>query len=128
MTVDVSKFLRPVTLPILPSRKARKLLPKLTGKFLGPIPEAWAVKASEAGGRYRSRSALLVGLILWREHRFNNGDDRPVKLTKARLRALRVGRYSARNALDALEKAGLVSVQRFRHRSPLVMILNKADG
>jgi hypothetical protein len=127
MTVDVSKFLRPVTLPILPSRKARKVLPKLTGKFLGPVPEAWAVKASEAGGRYRSRSALLVGLILWREHRFN-GDGLPVKLTKARLRALGVGRYSTRNALDALEKAGLITVERFTHRSPLITILNKADG
>ena len=124
MTTDASKFIRPVVLPELQlcrAAKAQKVLPKLKEKFF-LVPEVWAVKASKAGEQYRSRGALLIGLLIWREHRFN-GDSRRVQLTKAKLRALRIGRYSARSGLAALEKAGLITVQRFKHRSPLITIV-----
>ena len=124
MTTDASKFIRPVVLSELqPCRaaKAQKVLPKLKEKFF-LVPEVWAVKASRAEGQHRSQGALLIGLLIWREHRFN-GDSRRVQLTKAKLRALRIGRYSARSGLAALEKAGLITVQRFKHRSPLITIV-----
>jgi hypothetical protein len=128
MAVDVSKFLKLVTLPEVQLEgipKPRKTLPRLTEKFLPPVPEVWAVKAYKAGLRYGSYSALLVGLLLWREHRLN-GDNRPLKLSKAKLRTLGVSKYSARRSLEALEKAGLITVQRFKHRSPLVTLIGIA--
>ena len=125
MNVQVKKFLRPVKLPeILPRHGPKNVLSRFSGKFFPPVPEVWAAMASIAGGRYHSRDALLIGLLLWRESKFSGG-DRPVKLTKAKLRALNIGRYSASNALVALEKFGLITVQRFKHRSPLITIVTQ---
>src|SRR5947208_14193053 len=108
MTTDTSKFIRSVVLPELQlcrAAKAQKVLPKLKEKFF-LVPEVWAVKASKDGGQHRSQGALLIGLLIWREHRFS-GDSRRVQLTKTKLRALRIGRYSAGGGLAALEKAGV---------------------
>jgi hypothetical protein len=131
MAVDVARFLKLVDpAELLPRRtgKAQRVSTKLVEKFFPPIPQAWAVKASKAGGRYRSQSALLVGLLIWQEYRFNNGAGGRIRMTKAKLRAVGIGRYSAQSGLIALEKAGLITVERFKHRSPLITIVNGKAG
>jgi len=119
--VDVSEYIRPVILPKRSLRlvRTRKKI-KLDGKFLGPIPEWWAA-------RTRKHSAgLLIGLLLWRRYYFN-GSKNPVKLTGVELRGLGINRQVARRNLAVLEKAGLISLQKFRYRSPLITIIVKEE-
>ncbi len=86
-------------------------------KFLkGPIPWSWLQGAASSSGK-----ALHVAVALW----FFVGMSRrlTVAVNLSRLGDLGVSRDSARRGLHALEKRGLVFVQRHPGRKPLVTVL-----
>jgi len=128
---DVSRYLRSVTLEealtsskeLRQSLQGKNLLQKKACIYpLWPYrfmsgPETWLIAAHSI-----SPSTVWVGLILWQQWRLNRGKQ-PLKLTGSTLRKFGVSRISARRALVALEKTGLITIQRFQHRSPLVTIV-----
>ena len=89
-------------------------------RFLkGPIPWAWLRGAARFPGK-----ALHVAIALW----FTAGltRRRVIQLSPSTLRMLGVERNAARRGLLALEKAGLVHVERRSCRSPIVTLLDVA--
>ena len=84
----------------------------------GPIPFPWLRGAAGLPGR-----ALAVATELW----FGAGikKQRTLSISLSNLRvAPRISRSAASRALQALEHAGLVSVQRRPGRKPLVTLLD----
>lgn len=96
-------------------------------KFLkGPVPWAWVEKAGRLKGH-----ALHVGIALWLLAGINK--NRTVKLSSSPLDNLGVSRFSMYRALQKLESAGLITVDRHTGRNPVVTILdvresNDAEG
>lgn len=91
--------------------------PKHGGHFLkGPIPLVWLERAACLPGR-----CLHVGIALW----FLGGvqKSRVIALSNHASRRFGLDRNSKYRALDWLEKAGLISVQRKMGRSPVIKIL-----
>ena len=92
------------------------------------ISEWWVSAVSHAVKGETGRTALLAALILWQQHRMNR-DNQPLKLTGRMRRKFNLNRYQVRRALTALEKAGLITMQRFKHRSPLITLMTgQKDG
>lgn len=92
----------------------------MKGHFVrGPIPWDWIQRAANLRGR-----ALDVGIALW----YMDGFERTgtVKSQPSVIRELGVDRHAEYRALRALEKAGLVSVQRKRGAAPVVTITRLA--
>jgi hypothetical protein len=90
-------------------------------RFLkGPIPWEWLTQAAKLPGH-----TLHLATALW----FLAGIEkkRTVKITHAILNELGVKRATGYRALEALEKAALVSVERKVGRSPRVTILDKTN-
>lgn len=86
-------------------------------RFLrGPIPWPWL----EAAGRLPGK-AMHVAIVLWLLAGINRG--RPVKWEPATAATLGVGRHAAYRGLAALERAGLVGVDRRIGRCPVVTIV-----
>ena len=89
---------------------------KLQGEFIrGPISLAWLCAACGL-----SANAIRVGMAL----QFRKGIDkgRPSILSRHLLARFHVSRRSGYRALDELEAAGLVTVDRQRGRAPRVTI------
>lgn len=85
-------------------------------KFLrGPIPWDWLAKAAQQPGK-----ALQVAVTIWFLHGFKQ--TRIIALSPKRLLECGVDRCSAYRGLKALEKAGLVAVERHKGRAPRVTI------
>jgi DNA-binding transcriptional ArsR family regulator len=128
---DVSRFLRPVTLEeilasekrvrtkIFAPKKKSKVYPLWQCRFMS-FPEEWLTFPLFKGGNHGT--ALVVGLILWQQYRLNRCRQ-PLKLTGHMRRKFSLNRSQVRRALITLEKAGLVTVQRFRYRSPLITLV-----
>jgi hypothetical protein len=98
--------------------KAKPPRPAPGEKFLkGPIPWSWLSNGSSLKGH-----ALHVGIALW----FLAGIKRSqsVALSNSVLQDLGVSRYSGYRALQSLESAGLISVDRHTGRNPVVTILD----
>ena len=99
-------------------RQSRKLPRHKAGeKFLkGPIPWLWLIKAAKLPGR-----ALHVGIVLW----FLAGMKRSHQISLSRLQLTNLGvkRHSGYRGVEALERAGLVSVDRKRGRQAIVTLL-----
>jgi hypothetical protein len=98
--------------------KAKPPRPGPGEKFLmGPIPWSWLSKAARLKGH-----ALHVGIALW----FLAGLKKrgTVTLSSSVLKDLGVSRFSGYRALQALESAGLISVDRHIGRNPVVTILD----
>jgi|SRR5690348_4001211 hypothetical protein len=88
-------------------------------RFLkGPIPWQWIIRASQLPGK-----ALLVGLCLWRLKGAMNKDT--ITLSNAELEPFRVDRAAKSRAISALEKAGLITVERSRGRWPVITLLER---
>ena len=86
-------------------------------RFLrGPIPWPWLEVAGRLPGK-----ALHVAIVLWLLAGIKHG--RPVKWEPATAATLGVRRHAAYRGLAALERAGLVEVDRHRGRCPVVTIL-----
>ena len=86
-------------------------------RFLS-APEWWIVAARKRVGH----GSVLVGFLLWRQFYYLHGKQ-PVVLTGRNLRCLAIDRQHARRMLFALERAKLITLKRFVHRSPLVTII-----
>jgi hypothetical protein len=86
--------------------KQRKLRPLKSGRFLkGPVPWHWLRHAMMLRGK-----ALAVGLILWREAGCQK--SRTVYFSLAHAAAEGIPTTTARRAIRALERAGLVTICR----------------
>lgn len=99
-------------------RKVKKPLPKhKPGEYFlkGPVPWAWITAASRLPGK-----ALHAGTAIWFLAGMKN--QRTVTLSGKRLIDMGIERNAGYRALNALEKAGLVSVSRHPGRRPVVTI------
>ena len=85
--------------------------------FIGPIPLDWLTQASKLPGK-----TLAIAIALsWRRHLEKSPTIRLTASLAARFGvSSRNGRY---HALEYLEAAGLVTVERFKHQAPLVKIV-----
>ena len=115
----------PASLPEKPNFRlvATRCRIKLKGEFFGPIPAWWLIQALRAGIR-KSYGAVFIGLLLWRQYWLER-QKQPLKLTGAVLKKFGLKKRFARHALDSLEKAGLIYVQKFNYRSPLITIVTQ---
>jgi len=103
----------------LNSRRSRG--PKRHGSFLkGPIPWDWLKTAATQPGK-----ALHVAIVIWRLAGFTGSNS--VRLTRGALDDLGVQRLSAYRGVQALERAGLVAVERHRGRCPIITISGLSD-
>ena len=84
--------------------------------FIHAMPWWWWIKASRL-----SRSALLVGLALWRLHGVKK--RKPAYLPNFEVASLGVHRNTKLKALRELEAAGLVTVERQTGKSPRVTLV-----
>lgn len=99
--------------------------PKSGSCFLrGPIPMDWICAASKASGH---GSGVKVAIALWYLSGLNR-QARTVKLRGSVLREMGVDRHAGYRGLEALEKAGLVSVERHPGRNPVVTILDTGEA
>ena len=95
---------------------------RIVGRFLkGPIPWNWLQAAGRLPGK-----ALHVGLVLWLRSGIQKSTR--VQLSQKILREMGIGRHSVYRGLKALEKAGLVEVERRSGRLPVVNILGDQSG
>jgi len=124
--MDFSKYSRPVNFDDLMARprKVTTLRPqkRLRGKFFPPVPQWWMVKAKK--NSRRRIEVVFVGLVLWQRHSLQRGIQ-PVKLAWRVLKEAGCGKRLVRNALQDLEKAGLIKIQTFKYRSPLITIVTE---
>lgn len=88
-------------------------------KFLkGPIPLTWLQHAAALPGK-----ALAVSVAIWFLAGISN--NRTVKLSGKLLRNFGLNRWAGYRALNALESAGLVKVNRRRGRCPEVTLVGE---
>jgi DNA-binding transcriptional ArsR family regulator len=82
----------------------------------GPIPLKWILPASSLPGK-----SLQISMALW----FLKGVTRKntVKLSGKLVRSFGVSRSTLYRGLAEMENAGLISIQRYKGRSPMVTIL-----
>jgi|SRR6185369_11242563 len=98
-------------------RRSKQSERSVAGRFLkGPIPLLWLVTAARLPGR-----TLQVALAIW----FLAGVQRSssVRLSPKVLAGFVADRHAGYRGLQALERAGLISVTRHRGRAPDVVIL-----
>ncbi len=95
------------------------------GEFVrGPVPVNWLSRVCELA----SQKTLATALALWFLAGLRKTKE-DLKLTSAVLKRFRVDDRSAKSrALEALEGAGLVRVERQKGKNPLVTILEVGDG
>ena len=108
---------QPIQLDLIHSRQQLPFHQRGREFVRGPIPLVWLHKAASLRGK-----ALAVGIALW----FKVGitKQREIKASNALWRKLGIHRKSAYRALAALERAGLVAVDRHAGRAPIVVILD----
>jgi hypothetical protein len=102
------------------SGKHRKRLVIDGGFLLGPISWEWLTRAAKLG-----RGALEAALVIHFENGFRQQEI--INLRPSTLRKFGVSRHTTYRALQALEEADLIAVDRHRGRAPTVTILHQ-DG
>lgn len=106
----------------LPTEISRLTIPQAKEGELflrGPIPWTWLGKAASA---QRRGKCVHVALVLWLQCGLAKSPR--VHVQPSLLRALGVERTAAYRALEAMEKKGIVKVERHRGRSPTVTLLD----
>jgi hypothetical protein len=86
----------------------------------GPIPMDWLCAAARAAGR---GSGFQVAIALWYLSGLNR-QSKTVNLKGSILREMGVDRHAGYRGLAALERAGLVSVERHSGQLPVVTLLS----
>jgi hypothetical protein len=89
---------------------------KVDGPFYPPVRVVWAETAGRLPGK-----AFQVAMILWRKSTLLGCGA--VRLTSDDLIAMGIDRGAKRNALSALESAGLISVNRRNGASPVITLI-----
>lgn len=101
----------------------RRVVPKKSHqKFLkGPVPLAWLMAAARLSGK-----ALAVGIVLW----FRSGLERSnrVSLPTTLLVLFGIDRHAKARALESLEKASLIVVERRKGKNPVVTLLEAPEA
>ena len=121
---DLQKFALPTPAPQIGPISPRATPRCRRGeRFLkGPIPWPWLARAARQPGK-----ALQVALALWLWAGITKCGV--VALSLSRLDAdVGVSRDAGRRGLEALEAAGLVSVERHAGRKPVVTLLDVSDS
>jgi DNA-binding transcriptional ArsR family regulator len=104
-------------------RRGQRASP-IQDKFIaGPIDVSWVCQASRLGVK-----ALLVGLALW--HLKGLRRDNSFLVSNLMLQEWGIQPDAKRRALGALEKAGLIAIERRGKRSPRVTLVvgNTSNG
>jgi len=117
--IDVASYLRPAVLPEI-KNKVLAVGP-IREKFVPPVPQRWIIAANKIATKRHSPAPLFVGLILWQRLRMRK--RQPLRITKAVWSEFESSRVAVRRALKALEDGGLITVKRFKHRSPEITIV-----
>lgn len=108
-----------VTPPAQKTHRERKVRP---GAFLkGPVPLDWLARAACLPGR-----ALHVAIVACYLAGLRN--EPTVKLSPSTLRLFGADRHAAGRALEALQDAGLLQVERHRGRAPVVTLIWSRTG
>ena len=111
----------PVRLSDVSLERRKRQAEKRGGQFLrGPVPLTWLAGAGAMPGK-----ALAIGVFLW----WRAGIEKRrsgLQLNCRRLERFGVSRQACSRALSALERAGLVTVDRQSGKCPRVSII--ADG
>lgn len=101
-------------------QKLRKIPPpchKQGERFLkGPIPLKWLIRASKLPGK-----SFHVAILIC--YRGGIEKSRTIKLSNITVKTFGLTRFSKKRALKHLESAGLITVERYTGRSPIVTIL-----
>jgi hypothetical protein len=104
--------------PAAPLKRPRPALVGQAGKFLkGPVNWNWLLRAMRRPGK-----ALALGLMLWKEAGCEGG--RTIHFCLSGAAAEGIPLTTARRAMNALEAAGLVCVERKPGRGLEVTILD----
>jgi len=90
------------------------------------MSESWAIRVFEIARRKQSPGPVIVGLILWQKFWMERAKQ-PLKVTNPMLDRFGIKRPFFAKWLGPLEKAGLIQVERFKHRSPLITIMVSGD-
>jgi hypothetical protein len=90
-------------------------------EFLGPIPWGWLSAAAKLGGK----APLLVTIVLW--HLKHLKRRWTVTWQPSVAESLGVTRWTLYRGLPALERAGLVIVERHAGRCPVVTIVHSIE-
>ena len=101
------------------ARPSNKRCPRHTAGSLfirGPLPVSWFAAAYGLPG-----SCGQVGLALWFLGGMNDSDT--VKLTRKTSTMFGLSRWATSRALTAMERAGLIRVERGRGRAPVVTLV-----
>lgn len=94
------------------------------GEFLrGPIPLPWLLAASALPGK----AVLKLALLLWFRAGIE-GRQTAIRLSSSSLKRFGITARTAFNALEALEAAHLIRVERHRGRNPLVSLRKVPKG
>lgn len=98
---------------VTPRQKAQRFLK-------GPVPLSWLMVAAQLSGK-----ALAVGIALW----FRSGLERSsqVRLPTTLLTLFGIDRHAKARAIDALEKASLIAVERRKGKNPVITILDAPE-
>jgi DNA-binding transcriptional ArsR family regulator len=103
------------------ARRGRRASP-IRGKFIaGPIDVSWVVQAKRLGA-----TTLLVGLALWHLKKLRQADSFTV--SNLMLQEWGIQPDAKSRALRALERAGLIRVERLGKRSPRVALIVRASA
>jgi hypothetical protein len=118
--VDIAAYCYPET--EIPAKRSKRTgyRVKHDQRFIC-VPESWAIRAFEVAKQRQTAGPLITGLVLWQKYHMERGKQ-PVKLTNNMLSRFGIQRRSVTRWLHMLESAGLISVWRFKHRSPLITI------
>lgn len=96
---------------------------RLCRRFIkGPIPVPWMARAN----RLRKPSAAKVAVALFYQRGLCNRDE--FKIEPARFVELNIDELTRRRGLAELERSGLITVQRWAGRSPVVAMIGVDNG
>jgi hypothetical protein len=106
----------PVAVPASPRRRSPRQL------YLGGQPPmAWLTRAHTAG-----KAALATGIVLWFKRGLQSGKNVPIRVDSSLRRSMGLTHDQARRGVRALERAGLLEVNRGgRGRCAEVTIIEK---
>ena len=104
-------------LPQARSLGLKSYRPQGREKFLaGPISLHWLALASRCPGR-----AIVVALVLWYRHGLEKSIS--IQFNQSRWANFGLSRDAARRGVAALERAGLISVERLPGRKPTITLI-----